>query len=118
MQNATWEQLRDIPVYPITTTGIRPNTNPAPNFNTEAIMLAHTLTAQAISDYTYFQMGKGGNQGQWDDELSPLDLDVLLELLKQAIASGDKQLKRRIEKELKRRGLRNKGKNRGRGDIK
>jgi hypothetical protein len=82
-----------------------------PNFN--EIMASSVATA-----VTVHQMGKGGNQGQWDDELSPLSEEELLALLKEAIASGNKKLKQRIIKEQKRRGNRNKGKNRGRGDIK
>jgi|GEM_PF-2099328 len=76
------------------------------------------LAAKASSEILIHQMGKGGFQGQWDDELSPLSDDELLALLKEAIATSNNKLKQRIVKEQKRRGNRNKGKNRGRGDIK
>ncbi|GEM_PF-4963142 len=50
---------------------------------------------------------KGGKQNLWDDELSPKALKELLDLLAKAKLAGDRELIRRIQKELKRRGIRN-----------
>jgi hypothetical protein len=82
----------------------------APNLN-------DLMATTAVMQEAIHQMGKG-YQGQWDDELSPLTDAELLALLREAIAAGDNKLKQRIIKEQKRRGTRNKDKNRGRGDIK
>lgn len=43
-------------------------------------------------------------QNLWDDELSPLDLQVLKELYQKAKELGDQKLLKRLQKEAKRRG--------------
>lgn len=83
-----------------------------PGFSVEEILALQALSAEMVH-----QMGKG-KQGQWDDELSPLTDSELLELLREAIATANSKLKLRIIREQKRRGTRNKGKDRGRGDVK
>jgi RHS repeat-associated protein len=55
-------------------------------------------------------MSKGGKQGQWDDEISPKSSSELKQLKEAAARSKDTQLLRRINKEEKRRGERNKQK--------
>lgn len=53
---------------------------------------------------------KGGKQNLWDDELSPMALEELFDLLAKAKLAGNSELIQRIQKELKRRGIRNKQK--------
>jgi hypothetical protein len=53
---------------------------------------------------------KGGKQNLWDDQLSPLSDEALRRLKEEAIQTGAIELLRRIIKEEKRRGMRNKQK--------
>lgn len=103
-------RLRGIPLA--TAGNITYNMPVKPGFNVEEI-----LALQALSSEMIHQMGKGGNQRYWDHELSPLSDAELLALLQEAIRTSNKSLKRRIVLEQKRRGGRNKDKDRGRGDV-
>ncbi len=104
----TKEQLQNDLFFPLATAGTAAYQNEINQLTAE----------QQLALSVRISLFGKGNTGKWDDELSPLSDEELLELLKQAIQSGDKQLKRRIQTEQKRRGQRNKGKDRGRGDIK
>jgi hypothetical protein len=55
-------------------------------------------------------MGKGGKQGLWDDELSPLSNEALRAAKDAAKAAGDNVKIGKINREEKRRGDRNKQK--------
>lgn len=101
-----------------TTAGYVSRPNLAPIILSPPILQTVTIEDIQSIDLYIHQFAKGGNQGQWDDELSPLSDEELAELLAETIRTGDKKLRQRIVKEQKRRGQRNKGKNRGRGDIK
>ncbi len=55
-----------------------------------------------------WRFSKGGKQGLWDDQLLPMPIPDLQALKEKALADKDKQLVQRINKEEKRRGVRNK----------
>jgi len=68
------------------------------------------LMVYAAAELATYVYSKGGKQNIWDDQLSPLSDAELAALKAGAIASGDAALKKRVDKEEKRRGTRNKQK--------
>jgi hypothetical protein len=74
-----------------------------------AIVLSNVIPAEYLMPPSVHT--KGGKQNQYDDELSPLTLEKLYELAKGASS----ELKRKIDRELKRRKIRNKQDRNSRG---